>query len=192
MHPISHLLVGWTLANWARLGKRDRMLVTIAGVLPDMDGIGVVADILTEKTQNPLYFYDTYHHALAHNLCFGILMTVMAAFLARRKVFTAIMVFISFHLHLLGDIAGSRGPDGYQWPIPYLFPFSTWNLTWRYQWELKAWPNVTTTLALLALTLYWSWKRGRSPLEIISTSWDRALTTTLRTRFGAPRTTSTK
>ena len=49
MHPITHLLVGWTLANAAGLGKRDRMLVTVAGVIPDIDGLGVLADVLTER-----------------------------------------------------------------------------------------------------------------------------------------------
>jgi len=36
----------------------------------------------------------------------------------------ALLAFVSFHLHLAEDILGSRGPDGYQWPIRYLKPFS--------------------------------------------------------------------
>ena len=65
MHPITHLLVGWTIANMADLSKRDRMLVTVAGVIPDLDGIGVVADILTEHTRSPLDLFGTYHHRMA-------------------------------------------------------------------------------------------------------------------------------
>jgi hypothetical protein len=98
-----------------------------------------------------------------------------------------LLVLLSFHLHLFGDLVGSRGPDGYQWPIPYLEPFSgAWQLAWSHQWGLKAWPNVTLTIGLLALTLYWSWRRGRSPVEILSTRADASLARTLRARFGEP------
>jgi membrane-bound metal-dependent hydrolase YbcI (DUF457 family) len=187
MHPISHLLIGWTLAEGARLEKRDRMLVTLASVIPDLDGLGVIPDILTEKSRHPLDLYGEFHHVLGHNLAFGCFLALLAIPLARRRGLAPLLVFLTFHLHLLTDLAGSRGPDGYQWPIPYLLPFSdAWTLAWRHQWGLKAWPNVASTLVLLALTLYWSWKRGRSPLEILSPRADMALTKTLRARFGTP------
>jgi inner membrane protein len=187
MHPISHLLIGWALANTAGLEKRDRMLVTVAGVVPDLDGLGVIADILTEKARHPLYLYDTYHHVLMHNLGFGLLLALLALSLGRRRICAGGLVILSFHLHLLGDLVGSRGPDGYQWPIPYLWPFSeAWQLAWSHQWGLKAWPNVSITVVLLALTLYWAWKRGRSPLELVSGKGDAALVRTLRHRFGDP------
>jgi hypothetical protein len=100
---------------------------------------------------------------------------------------SAFLAFLAFHLHLLGDLVGSRGPDGYQWPIPYFFPFSTdWTLTWQGQWELNAWPNILVSLLMLALTLYIAWKRGRSPLEMISLKADTALVAGLRKRFGEP------
>ncbi len=187
MHPISHLFLGWTLANLAGLDRRDRMLVTVAGVIPDLDGLGVVVDIATEGTRHPTWYYDQYHHLLGHNLAFGLALLVLAIPLARRRVGTPLLVLLSFHLHLLADILGSRGPDGYQWPIPYLLPFSkAWTLTWSGQWELKAWPNVVASLVMMALALWWSWKRGRSPLELVSRRADARLTETLRARFGVP------
>ena len=42
MSPITHFLAGWTIANTVKFDKRDRMLVTLAGVVPDVDGMGVV------------------------------------------------------------------------------------------------------------------------------------------------------
>jgi len=187
MHPISHLLLGWTLANTLELSKRDRMLVTLAGVIPDLDGLGVLVDLATEGTAHATDLYGTYHHVLAHNLGFGLFLTLVTAFMARRRLTTTLLVAVSFHLHLLGDLVGSRGPDGYQWPIPYLRPFSdAWEWSWRHQWGLKAWPNVTITLLLLGLTLYWAWKRQRSPLELVSAKADAALARTLRIRFGEP------
>ena len=61
MNPISHLLTGWVVANTADLTTRDRVVVTLAGVAPDIDGLGVVAEILTENTTSPLLWYSKYH-----------------------------------------------------------------------------------------------------------------------------------
>ena len=49
MNPVSHLLTGWVVANTVDLKARDRALVTLAGVVPDIDGLGLVAEILTEQ-----------------------------------------------------------------------------------------------------------------------------------------------
>ena len=98
---------------------------------------------------------------------------------------SAFLAFGAFHLHLLGDLIGSRGPDGYQWPIPYFFPFSAnWTMTWQGQWELNAWPNILATLLVFGITLFLAWKRGHSPLEMISLKADTALVAGLRQRFG--------
>ena len=41
MNPVTHLLVGWTVANASGLEKRrDRFLVSVAGIIPDLDGLG--------------------------------------------------------------------------------------------------------------------------------------------------------
>jgi lysophospholipid acyltransferase (LPLAT)-like uncharacterized protein len=39
---------------------------------------------------------------------------------------------------------------------------------------------------MLALTLYIAWKRGRTPLEMISRKADAALVAGLRKKFGEP------
>jgi hypothetical protein len=99
---------------------------------------------------------------------------------------TAALVFVSFHLHLLFDLIGSRGPDGYQWPIPYLKPFSNAaQLTWHGQWALNAWQNLAITVLLLLATLWIAWKFEASPLELFSGSAHRAFTRILRQRFSS-------
>ena len=188
MHPATHLLVSWTVAESARLSKRDRTLVTLAGVLPDIDGLGVIAEIATENSPSPLYWWSEYHHFLCHNIGFCVLILTTAVYFATKRWTVIMLGAIAFHLHLLGDIVGSRGSDGYPWPVPYLLPFSgRWQLTWDGQWELNAWPNIALTVVLLALTLYLAWKRGYSPLGMVSSSADAAFIATLRKRFGAPR-----
>ncbi|HYI13070.1 MAG TPA: hypothetical protein VEK57_28750 [Thermoanaerobaculia bacterium] len=109
-----------------------------------------------------------------------------AAFLARgRRWLTAGVAFVAVHLHLLGDLVGSRGPDEYQWPIPYLYPFSAEpQLTWAGQWHLNAWPNIAFTAALIVATTALAWARGYSVVSLMSSRGDRAFVDVLRQRFG--------
>jgi hypothetical protein len=184
MNPISHLLTGWVVANTADLTVRDRALVTLAGVVPDIDGLGVVAEILTEHTTSPLLWYSKYHHVLGHNLGFGMLLTAAVILLGIRRWMTAFLALVVFHLHLFGDLVGSRGPDDYQWPIPYLSPFSDrWKLIWTGQWGLNAWPNVLITTLLLAAAIYIAWKKGCTPLEMVSKRTDAAFVSILRRKY---------
>jgi hypothetical protein len=188
MSPVTHFLMGWVVANTANLGRKERAVVTIAGVVPDIDGLGAIAETLTRHGDKPLLWYSKYHHMLAHNLGAALLVAAASFMLATRRWKTAALVFVSFHLHLLGDFVGGRGPDGYQWPIPYLLPFSNaWHWTWQGQWELNTWPNYVVTIAALMITFYLAWKRGYSPLEMISPFADRAFVDTLRYRFPYPR-----
>ena len=187
MNPASHFLISWTIANTADLPRRDRILVTLCGVIPDIDGVGIIAELLTENTTMPLIWYSKYHHVLGHNLVLGLILVAVVSLLSIKRWISAVLAFLTFHLHLLGDLVGSRGPDGYQWPIPYFFPFSAnWTLSWDGQWELNAWPNILVTLLILGITLFLAWKRGHSPLEMISLKADTALVAGLRRRFGEP------
>ena len=188
MNPVTHLLVGWTVANATTLTPRERALVTVAGIIPDVDGFGIVTDLLTRNSEHPLELWGKFHHVLAHNLGFGLGVGVAAFALSRRRWVAASLALLSFHLHLAGDLVGARGPDGDQWPIPYLSPFSQdWQLTWTGQWALNAWPNFVITGALLLLAFYLAWRRAFSPLELVSSRADRAFVKTLRDRFGAPQ-----
>jgi hypothetical protein len=187
MNPASHFLISWTVANTAEISRRDRVLVTLTGVVPDFDGVGIIAELLTENTATPLIWYSRYHHVLGHNLLFSLILVIGVFLLSVRRWMSATLAFLAFHLHLIGDLVGSRGPDGYQWPIPYLYPFSAqWTLAWPGQWELNAWPNILITALVLGITLYSAWKKGRSPLEMISLKADAAFVTGLRKRFGSP------
>ena len=185
MSPVTHFLTGWVFANCFQLDRKDRALVTLACVVPDVDGFGIIPEMLTRNSAHPLLWFSLYHHSL-HNLAFALVIGVIATALAKQKWKTGLLAFLSFHLHLVEDTLGSRGPDGYQWPIPYLEPFSSaLQLTWRGQWGLNAWPNVLITIFLLLITFLLAWRRGFSPLEMASTRADCSFVAALRRRFPA-------
>jgi len=159
MSPVTHFLSGWVFANCAKLNRRDRALVTMACVIPDIDGVGIIPEFLTRHSSHPLLWFTLYHHRL-HNLMFALVVAAISFVVATQKWKTAALVLLSFHLHLFEDVLGSRGPDGYQWPIPYLWSFSSsWQITWSGEWALNAWPNVAITVVLLVVTLWLAWSR---------------------------------
>jgi inner membrane protein len=185
--PITHLLVGWVVANTARLDRRERAVVTLAGVIPDLDGLGLVAELATRSWEHPLLWWTDYHHVLAHNLSFGVLVVSISLPFVKQRWLTAVLAMWSFHLHLIGDLVGGGGPDGFQWPMHYLYPFSdAWQWAWRGQWALNAWPNMLLTAMLLVATLALARKQGYSPLELLSGNADCVFVATLRQRFPLP------
>jgi inner membrane protein len=186
MNIITHALTGWCLAEMVPgLGRREKGWITFAAVAPDLDGLGAIAELSTEHTARPLLWWTEYHHVLAHNLLFAMCMAIGGAWFARTaRVRTALLAFVAVHTHIAGDVLGSRGPDGYQWPIPYLYPFrSEPELIWAGQWYLNAWPNIVMTIVLMAVTIWLAWRRGYSIVGLFSTRGDRAFVEALRRRF---------
>lgn len=190
VHPTTHILSGWCLAELAPgLSRREKAAITVAAAIPDLDGLGLVVEVATRNTAKPLLWWTDYHHILGHNLLFASIVGVIAALLARGSpVRTGVLAFLAVHLHILGDLLGSRGPDDYQWPIPYLYPFRNEpQLVWSGQWYLNAWPNFVITAALLTVTLILAWRRGYSVVGLVSSRADQAFIGVLRRRFGSPR-----
>jgi inner membrane protein len=185
MSPITHFLMGWTVASTSpSLTKRERTFVTLASVVPDLDGLGIIAEKLTQNSSHPLNWWSDYHHVLGHNIGFALMVSVTAALFSQQKFKVLLLAFLSFHLHLIGDLVGGRGLGGDQWPIPYLLPFSNQTqLTWSGQWALNAWPNIVITAALIATMVVLARARGFSPLEMFSAKADAAFVRALRNRL---------
>ena len=74
MAPGTHALIGWWTANVLPLTRRDRLLVFLGGVLPDLDGFGLFFS-------RDVYF--TYHHVLCHNLLGCVVWAMVPALLSR-------------------------------------------------------------------------------------------------------------
>lgn len=143
-----------------------------------------MAEILTRNSRQPLLWWSEYHHILGHNILAAAAVTILAALISQSHVSAAFLACLTFHLHLLCDVVGARGPDGYQWPIPYLLPFSSslqW--TWDGQWALNAWQYMLITSAALTAAFFLAHRRGYSPLEILSIRVDRIVVEAIRHRF---------
>jgi hypothetical protein len=65
LSPITHFLHGWALAQFLE-DRRDRAIVTIAAVIPDLDGFGVVPELLTRNSPHPLLFSGFRLPSLTH------------------------------------------------------------------------------------------------------------------------------
>ena len=181
MNPVGHFLAGWAVANLGQTSRRERVVITVAGVLPDVDGLGLIAQHLTHGTEHKVFWYDDYHHVLGHNVGLAALAAVGAFLLTKRSWRVTALVLLSFHVHLLLDVMGSKGLDGYQWPIPYLLPFSdAWQWAWSGQWLLGGWQNKVIAIGLYWLMFVLAWKRGFSPFEMVSPRADRAFVSLLR------------
>ena len=181
MNPITHFFIGWSVACAdLALDDRERALVAFSAVIADVDGLGLVPELMTRNTLHAVFWYSDYHHVFTHNLLSAVIASVVVAIVSRHRLRAAGLALIAYHTHLLGDLVGSRGPDGYLWPIPYL-PHWTWS--WDGAWALNAWQNVVITAMAMLVTFFVAIQRGISPLRIVSSRADDALVAALRHRF---------
>ncbi|HTI98881.1 MAG TPA: metal-dependent hydrolase [Dongiaceae bacterium] len=183
MAPATHLFLSWVIAAKTTDNPRDCRLVTLAGILPDLDGLGLGPDLLNQALGRPAtHFYLNYHHFLLHGLAGGLLIAGVLAAFAQRRWRVALLALALFHLHLLCDLAGSRGPDPDDlWPIFYFGPFHKdpmW--LWTGQWPLNAWPLQVSTVLLFGWSLGLAVKRGDSVVGVFNRRLDRTFVAVLR------------
>jgi inner membrane protein len=173
MNPIVHAELSW-LGAQRLTDRRDRVLVTLAGVAPDLDGLTLLAG---EDA------YGKWHHVLTHGIFSAVLISAVLAMFANRKWAVFALALAAFHLHLLCDLAGS-GPG---WPIHYLWPLSSEELMWSGQWNLASWQNTVIGLGATMAVLACALRYGRTAVELFSLKADAAVVATLRKRFGRQR-----
>lgn len=148
LHFLTHIGLSWILANLLPGSRKDRWLVVLAGILPDLDGVGI------------LWSHSAYlatHRAVGHSLLFGLLLLAIAMLRADRPWRTAALTAISFHLHLVLDLVGTGGL-----PIRYLWPFSDRGWSYQGRWVLASWQNGLVMAATLGGVLWIAWRRARA------------------------------
>ena len=99
MHVQTHILSGWLAGNLVpAFGPRERFFCMLAASLSDLDGLSLLGGWEC--------YYD-YHHVLAHNLPFAVVLAGGLAFFSQPRVTAFIVYFLLAHLHLLLDLFGS-------------------------------------------------------------------------------------
>lgn len=183
MSPETHLLVSWIIAAKTTRNPRDCRLVTWAGVLPDADGLGLIVDLIGQaRGGQQTFLYSEYHHWLLHGLFGAVLVSGLLAAFARDRWRVFGLAFLVFHLHLLCDLVGSRGPSPQDiWPIFYLGPFSRKPMWfWSGQWRLDGWQNRWITVVFFLWALWLGAKRGYSVVGAFNYRADRVVCDVLR------------
>lgn len=170
MNPLVHGEIGW-LTGQKLSARRDRWLVTAAGLLPDLDGLTILGGGDA---------YARWHHVLTHGLFAALVLCGTLAAFARQRAMVFGFALVAFHLHLVCDLAGS----GVGWPILYLWPVHDFTLHWDGGWELQSWQNSVVGLVVTLVCLYCAIPLGRTVFELFSVKLDAAVVQTLRKRFG--------
>jgi membrane-bound metal-dependent hydrolase YbcI (DUF457 family) len=160
MWLVGHAQVGWFLARAGGLEERDRRLVTVAGVLPDLDAVTLLGGL------------DSYlggHHVYLHNLSAAVVLPLAVAAFARRRAVTCFAALAAVLLHFLSDGFGLL-------ELRPLWPFST-ALWWPNQARFAV--AFASEVAVPFLLLAWSaavFRRERvSVLESLSPRLDARL-----------------
>ncbi len=183
MSPITHFLVGWVGLERLQASRRDKALVVLAGLAPDLDGLGIVVDFTTRALGLPeTDYYQTFHRMYGHGLPAAVIIAAVAGALGVRRFRVASWAFISVHLHFLCDLLGSRGTSAEDmWGIYYFAPFTTaYELSWSGQWPLVGWQNMAISAVLLGIVMMRATTLGYSPVGLLSRGADAVFVVTLR------------
>jgi len=152
LHFLTHIGMGWIIANLLPASRKDRWMIVLAGVLLDLDGVA----ILWSRS-----VYEATHRAAGHSLVFCLLLVVIVLLCADARWKTAALTAISFHLHLVLDLVGTGGL-----PIRYFWPFSEWGWQYAGHWVLAAWQNAVVTAVTLAGVVAIAARNARRPRTI--------------------------
>ena len=183
MSPVTHFFVSWVIAAKKTNNPRDCRLVTLAGILPDADGLGWIVDSANQALgHRQTLYYAHYHHFLLHGIFGGLVIATLLACFARQHWRVFLLALLVFHVHLLCDIVGSRGPEPYDlWPLFYFGPFSKEPMwIWKGQWPLDAWPNRILSVVMFVWSLRLAVRLGYSFVGVFSRRLDKVFIGVLR------------
>lgn len=158
MSPIVHGMVAWLVAVLFAKQVNDRRLITIAGVVPDIDGIFILFDRAA---------YHELHHTFGHSILFGILVAIIAYALAKDRIKAFAGAIAAFSLHVISDVAVTN------WSVAVLSPLSDYRLYLYQDPSLVAVVYPAIFFVCFGLILFTAYRRRISPLEFISEKWDR-------------------
>ena len=170
MHIPTHLALSWIVAHPLK-ERRDRSLVAWAGVLPDVDGLTILAGLDS---------YGRWHHLLTHGAAAAVITATVLAFFGKHPLKVWWLSLLTFHLRLICDLVGS----GIAWPLAYWWPFGKTLYQTPYGWELGSRKNSVSAAAVLTICGYLGVQRGYLFAEtFLPKGYDAEVVAALRRRF---------
>jgi len=156
-------MIAWIVAVLLIKDVKDRRLVVIAGVIPDIDAILLLV--------NEELFYE-YHHTIGHSFLFGIPLALLFSAKAKQRFPVFFGCMAAFSLHILADYFGSN------WPIPLLYPLSSIEVSsagYLSYYTMYSIINPLTAIVSMLTIFLIIWMKEISPFEFISQKLDRRL-----------------
>ena len=182
MNPLNHLQYGWLIANLKDYDLRERRLIMLASILPDLDGLPMaLAPILNVLGLSALDLdrMQSLHHTFGHNIFFAAIASIILAALARKRRLDIFLVCAATVLLqiVIDNVTSDTWPIMYFWPLSK-FDFSPGNFTsWPYLHLLTVWIiQGTLSVFIWTLTVVIYLRTKRTFLELVSTNLDRLLT----------------
>lgn len=150
-------MLGWAIGNLAGKEAGVRRFVTLAAVLPDLDGMGFFFGPRA---------YDQWHHTIGHNLYAWLAVAALAGW-GFRSWKAALLSALAFGSHVIADM----GLSG--WPVFLLWPFSGRAFRFRHSFGLSDPVNIQIIYAGYVVVLLLALVCRRTPIELFSPALDR-------------------
>jgi hypothetical protein len=161
MSPLIHLVTAWVIAIIFSSKLKDRRIIVLCGIIPDIDGVFILFS--TE-------LFIRYHHGFGHSYIFGIPLILILSYFSSEKLKTILFSIISFSSHLILDIIGT------DWAINPLYPFFYHDLKISHLISTQTiylLINPIYAIIILIIMALITIERERSPMEFISVKLDK-------------------
>jgi len=157
----AHVGLGWGLAHVTQGNRCFRTAVVLASVIPDIDSISFLFGIDT---------YIKYHHVLAHNFLFFLVVSFLAVYFCKEmKLKTFLCTQLACYSHYFGDYFFTR------YPLQYFYPFSNTRFLYPHGVWLGHILNFVFLGAAAVLVIIIGIWYKRTPVEIISPELDNRI-----------------
>jgi membrane-bound metal-dependent hydrolase YbcI (DUF457 family) len=145
-------------------------LVTFAAVAPDLDALSYVGGE---------HVYARMHHALGHNVFFGIIVSVVSVLLLRGRAWKVLLFTqLAFYSHYFGDYFFTRFPVEFWWPV------SSRGYVYSYRIGLDHPVNLFLSylsfVVMVGMAVAWK----RTPVEVVSPELDARVVNLFRRKAG--------
>jgi membrane-bound metal-dependent hydrolase YbcI (DUF457 family) len=170
MSPLYHLQAGAFIANARKYNLRERRLIMLAALAPDLDGIFFFSSDL----------WGRFHHTFSHNIFSMLLVSLVLALINRaRRLELFAACAVSAILQIFIDVV----TNDLTWPQKFLRPLTDRQISigqltdWKYLNSFQVyWVQGLLMAAILIGTVVLYKRTGRTFLELISSRLDKFLT----------------